>query len=154
MPVFGMDFKLPEKFSDFTYYGYGPEENYCDRRAGARLGVFENNAFDNLSEYLVPQECGNRTGVRWVSISDTAGKGICFQAVSHPFEMSVLPYGVMELENATHKEELPPSKYTWVRILEAQMGVGGDDSWGSPVHEKYLLKSDQPRSITFRIKKQ
>lgn len=151
MPAFGMDFKLPEHVRDFTFYGLGPEENYRDRKEGARLGVFHSNAFDNYSEYLVPQECGNRTGVRWLQVYGEKGGGICFRAVSHPFEASVLPYSAMELEQAAHREDLPMSRYTWVRILEGQMGVGGDDSWGAPVHEEYLLPSNQKREITFQI---
>ena len=40
------------------------------------------------------------------------------------------PCSEYELEMATHLEELPVPHYTWVRIMGAQMGVGGDDSWG------------------------
>ena len=60
IPAFGMDFKLKERYHNFEYYGYGPEENYVDRMEGARLGIFEGTAKENLSNYLIPQECGNR----------------------------------------------------------------------------------------------
>lgn len=153
MPLFGIDFKLKKEFSDFSYYGFGPEENYIDRMKGAKLGVYESTAADNLSNYLYPQECGNRTGVRWVRVTDGKGKGLCFKRESAPFECSVLPYSAYELENAMHKEELPAVNYTWVRIIAKQMGVGGDDSWGAPVQSQYLLSAEEPARLKFSITK-
>ena len=154
MPAFGMEFKFRKKLNRFRYYGLGPEENYCDRRAGTKLSVFESTPQENLSAYLVPQECGNRTEVRWLELfSDTERDGIRFQAENGSFETSVLPYSAFELENALHMEELSDSSYTWVRILERQEGVGGDDSWGAPVHEAFRLPAKERRNLTFRITK-
>ena len=153
IPVFGMEFKLKEKYHNFEYYGFGPEENYIDRMEGARLGVFQGNAQENVSAYLVPQECGNRVGVRWLKVTDETGQGLMFAGEGQTFESSVLPYSAYELENASHQEELPKAYYTWVRILAKQMGVGGDDSWGAPVHEKYRIPSDENLEIAFCISK-
>lgn len=153
IPVFGMEFKLKEKYHNFEYYGFGPEENYIDRMEGARLGVFQGNAQENVSAYLVPQECGNRVGVRWLKVTDEIGQGLMFAGEGQTFESSVLPYSAYELENASHQEELPKAYYTWVRILAKQMGVGGDDSWGAPVHEKYRIPSDENLEIAFCISK-
>lgn len=153
IPVFGMEFKLKGKYHNFEYYGFGPEENYIDRMEGARLGVFQGNAQENVSAYLVPQECGNRVGVRWLKVTDETGQGLMFAGEGQTFESSVLPYSAYELENASHQEELPKAYYTWVRILAKQMGVGGDDSWGAPVHEKYRIPSDENLEIAFCISK-
>ena len=120
---------------------------------GARLGVFQGNAQENVSAYLVPQECGNRVGVRWLKVTDEIGQGLMFAGEGQTFESSVLPYSAYELENASHQEELPKAYYTWVRILAKQMGVGGDDSWGAPVHEKYRIPSDENLEIAFCISK-
>lgn len=77
--------------------------------------------------------------------------GLTFQKASAPFEMSVLPYSAYELENAMHPDELPSVRYTWVRIATKQMGVGGDDSWGAPVHDEYRIHADQPMKLEFVI---
>lgn len=153
IPAFGMDFKLKEKYHHFEYYGFGPKENYIDRMEGARLGIFEGSAQENVSNYLVPQECGNRVGVRWLKVADDSGQGLLFTGEDQNFESSVLPYSAYELENAMHQEELPKIHYTWVRILAKQMGVGGDDSWGAPVHEEYRIPSDENLEISFCISK-
>ena len=64
MPEFGMLLRIPKQYDKVTYYGYGPEENYWDRRQGSRLGKFHFSVKENLSEYLAPQESGGRSGVR------------------------------------------------------------------------------------------
>ena len=66
--------------------------------------------------------------------------------------MSVLPYSCYELENALHIDELPQVRYSWVRIAAGQMGVGGDDSWGAPVHDEYRIDSEKPMTLAFMIK--
>ena len=153
VPLFGMDFKLKKGKQYFTYYGLGPKENYKDRKCGARLGVFDSSAEENMADYLIPQECGNREDVRWLKVYDRNHKGILFEADGKPFAMSVLPYSAYELENAMHSYELPQVNYTWVRLMAAQTGVGGDDSWGAPVHERYRLKADGMLTLKFKIKK-
>ena len=153
LPCFGMNFKLKEKYHNFRYYGYGPEENYWDRMDGARLGIFDSNAQDNLSRYMIPGECGNRMGTRWLEVTDDNGFGLRFEAEGEPFESSVLPWSCYELENAMHIYELPKPHYTWVRILACQMGIGGDDSWGAPVQQRYRLASNTDRKLIFTIRK-
>ncbi len=37
----------------------------------------------------------------------------------------------------------------FLRMLAGQMGVGGDDSWGAPVHDRYQL--DAARELTLDV---
>jgi len=151
LPLLGMNFRLKSEFNKFTYYGFGPEENYIDRCDGAKLGVYTSTASENLSKYLLPQECGNRTGTRYVKVYNEKGEGLKFSYDKVPFEFSVLPYNYMELQNALHIEELPPVYYTNVNIIGKQMGVGGDDSWGAPVLKEYLIDSSKDMEYSFKI---
>lgn len=151
VPAFGMEFKLKERFDRMRYYGAGPEENYIDRDCGARIGVFETTAEDNYSAYLKPQECGNRTKLRWLSVTDETGDGLRFEADGQLLEGSLLPYSALEMEHAMLADELPDHPYNYLRILGAQCGVGGDDSWGAPIHEEYLVPGDRKISFSFRI---
>jgi beta-galactosidase len=147
-----MDFKMKKKYENFRYYGLGPEENYIDRNFGAKLGVYESTAKENLSGYVNPQECGNRTGVRYVQVTEKNGNGVRFTCTGEPLEMSVLPYSAAELETAMHLEELKEPSYTWVRLMAKQMGVGGDDSWGAPVHPEFKIDPRQPLCLEFVIR--
>ena len=151
MPVFAMDFKMKKQYDKFTFYGMGPDENYIDRNNGARLGVYTLTALENFTKYLNPQECGNRTGVRYVNVYEENGAGLNFTATEKPFEMSVLPYNAYELDNAMHRDELRNPTYTWVRIAAKQMGVGGDDSWGAPVHKEFKINSEEAMSLEFIV---
>ncbi len=153
LPAFGMRLITPEAVKKFTWYGRGPEENYSDRREGARLGIYKDTPDNNLSRYLVPQECGNRTGVRWLKVSDMEGHSIGFRAVNQPFDASVLPFTAEELESATHREDLPAVRYTVVNILGAMRGVGGDDSWGAPVYPEYCISGEKELVTEFIIEK-
>jgi beta-galactosidase len=151
LPVLGMNFKLLSEFNSFSWYGMGPDENYIDRAEGARLGIYTSTPLENLSKYLVPQECGNRTGTRWLTVKNEKGDGIKFTYDKCPFEFSVLPYNNMELENALHQEDLPPVNFTNVNIIGKQMGVGGDDSWGAPVLSEFCIDSSKDLEYSFII---
>ena len=151
LPEFGLEFALPKAMNQFAWYGLGPDESYLDRTAGACLGLFESNAEKNKAPYLMPQETGNHMGTRNLRIYSEQGSGILLKAIDKPFEFSVLPVNTMELDAAKHHYELPQTHFTWVKILAAQMGVGGDDSWGAPVHDEFLLPSENEYEVKFSI---
>lgn len=150
MPEFGVLFKFNADYENVEWYGNGPAETYEDRKHGAKLGIYRNKVTDNLAKYLVPQECGNKTEVRWAKITDNRGKGILF--LGDHMNFSALPYTPHEMESAMHPYELPEIHYTVVRVSSQQMGVGGDDSWGSEVHPEYLIDVSKPMEFKFSFK--
>lgn len=147
MPEFGMMFKLDADYDTVKWYGLGPQETYADRQHGGKYGVYENKVADNIAEYLVPQESGNKCSVRYARVMDKKGRGMLF--FGDELSFSALPYTPHELENAAHHFELPPVHYTVVRVAKKQMGVGGDDSWGSHTHPEYLLDASEKMEFTF-----
>lgn len=147
MPEFGMMFKLDADYDTVKWYGLGPQETYEDRQHGGKYGVYENKVADNIAEYLVPQESGNKCRVRSAKVMDKKGRGMLF--FGDELSFSALPYTPHELENAAHHFELPPVHYTVVRVAKKQMGVGGDDSWGSHTHPEYLLDASEKMEFTF-----
>ncbi len=149
MPVFGISFKTDAEFDRVRYYGRGPLENYSDRKEGARLGIFEFSAGENLTPYLVPQESGNRTDVRWAEVTDFRGRGL--RLAGEAMEFCALPWTAHEIENAAHGNELPERQYTVIRAAKMQMGVGGDDSWGARTHEEYLIDVREKLVFSFRM---
>ena len=147
MPEFGMMFKLDADYDTVKWYGLGPQETYADRQHGGKYGVYDNKVADNIAEYLVPQESGNKCSVRYARVMDKKGRGMLF--FGDELSFSALPYTPHELENAAHHFELPPVHYTVVRVAKKQMGVGGDDSWGSHTHPEYLLDASEKMEFTF-----
>ncbi|SNY90216.1 beta-galactosidase [Cohaesibacter sp. ES.047] len=151
LPIFGMQFTMDSRFDRFRFYGLGPDETYCDRMRGARLGIYEKSLRENFPAYLVPQESGNHMGVRWAEMLNADGAGLRFVSEEAPFEFGALPWGTMELESALRAEELPPVYRSVVTIAARQMGVGGDDSWGAPVHEPYRIASNEAMTLKFSL---
>ncbi|MCI8938659.1 MAG: DUF4981 domain-containing protein [Dorea sp.] len=150
MPEFGMIMKINADYNQLEWYGMGPAETYADRCRGAKLGVYRNQVSDNVASYIVPQETGNKIGVRWAKVTDKRGRGLLFEGDNMNF--SALPWTPHEMENARHPYELPQIHYTVIRTALMQMGIAGDDSWGSPTHPEYLIHADKRLEFTFRFR--
>lgn len=150
--VFGIGITMDKMFDRMEFYGRGPEENYNDRCAGAKLGIYKGSVVDNVTPYLDPQECGNRHDVRYVKVVDEFGHGIRIDAVNAPFDMTVLPCTQQELQSAYKIKDIPDARYTHVRILGAARGVGGDDSWGAPVYPEYCVSAEKEQNVDFVIR--
>jgi beta-galactosidase len=150
MPEFGILMKMDADYDHLEWYGNGPEETYADRLQGAKLGLYRNKVADNMARYMVPQECGNKTEVRYAKVTDAKGRGIIFAGDKMSF--SALPYTPHEMENAMHAYELPQVHYTVIRTALAQMGIAGDDSWHARTHEEYLIPVDKKLEFTFCFK--
>lgn len=150
IPKFGVSFTMPEHYRYVKWYGRGPKETYSDRKEGAKLGLYEQEVTAAWEPYLNPQETGNKTDVRWIEVYSQEGIGIRIFSDA-PFESSVIPYTAHELEHAKHQTELPPITKTVVQVMEGMCGVGGDDSWGAPVHEEYQLKGTTRRCFHFYL---
>ena len=104
----GMKMELPAGYENITYYGRGPEENYIDRNTGSLIGVYDNTVDGMFVPYMKPQENGNRTDVRWVSLTDEEGDGLLFSA-DVPMEFGALHYSASELNSKAHPYQLTRS---------------------------------------------
>lgn len=140
MPAFGILLQTYADLDEVSYYGNGPEENYIDRKKGAVLGRYTYNVKENLTSYLYPQECGNRTDIRELSVHS---KKHALLIAGNMFECSVLPYSPFVLENAKHQWELPQAYETVLSINEKQMGIAGDNTWGARTHDEFLLTKEK-----------
>lgn len=159
LPVFGMTFQMPTLADAYTYEGRSGE-TYPDRKAGGIFGTYQVRDL-GLTPYLVPQDCGMHMDTQWVEIErhtslDNSRRAqkpeiLRIQKASKPFAFSCLPYTALEIESATHQEELPPARRTVLGIYGAVRGVGGIDSWGSDVEENYQISGEEDISYDFLI---
>lgn len=151
IPEVGMLFTMDAKFDNIEWYGKGPLENYWDKNKSAKIGLYQGKVKDQYVPYLKPQECGNKTEVRWATVTDKRGVGLKITGLP-TVEVNVLPYLPIELEEASHQYKLPESDKTVVRVNLKQMGVGGDDSWGQKTHPEFTLYADQTYHYQFNLK--
>ena len=105
-----------------------------------------------MEPYVVPQETGNHTDVRWAEVTDEQEHGLRFTAVDSPMNFSAIPYTPEQLEAAMHWFDLPKPYYTVVRCCLAQEGVGGDNSWGAKTHPQFQIPSCPHLHFSFNFK--
>jgi hypothetical protein len=149
LPRFGTLWTLAGQFDQITWYGRGPEPTYSDRRQ-APLGVYGGPVADQYVSYSRPQENSNKVDVRWVAVTSTSGTGLLAKAEMR-IDESGQPAGALsvaasrfskgQMENAEYDFQLSDEKKTFLNIDLAQMGVGGNDSWGAYPLEQYLLRN-------------
>lgn len=145
LPRFGMTMVMPQDYQTIHYYGRGPIENYVDRHTSTFLGEYTQSVAEQFSPYIRPQETGNKTDIRWWSISNAASDGLTFTA-PEPLEMTALNYLTSDLDGGPVKEEhqmhagdLTPRPFTVLHIAQRQMGLGCIDSWGAWPLQKYQI---------------
>jgi beta-galactosidase len=152
IPKVGMQGGINKNYTQIEYFGKGPLENYIDRRYGMDVGVYNQNIYEFMENYVVPQENGNRTDVRWMYLSDPKTKDGLLIVADSLLSMSAWPYTEENIENAKHTNKLKAADYITLNIDLIQMGVGGNDSWSdiaAPL-EQYQIKA-QPYHYSFYI---
>ena len=152
LPEFGMLLQLNNRLDTISWYGRGPHDNYADRLTSARLGYYTGAVRDQFVPYLKPQECGNKTDVRFAEITSANGQLGLHVEATIPFEINALPWTPEELEANDHVYKLPQSTQTVARINYKQMGVGGDDSWSARTHVEYTLPANRAYHFTFTVR--
>lgn len=147
MPKFGMRMRLPHDYQQITWYGRGVWENYPDRKLAEPIGLYTLPLSDFQTEYIKPQDNGNRCDVRWLSLSSSRHtfmirgcQPLCFRAWN---------YGEEDLQNTKHPHELERNRFVNLNIDLNIHGVGGINSFGARTLDKYTINSNQPYRYSF-----
>lgn len=141
IPKVGMQGGIHNSYQTIEWLGKGPLENYIDRAHGFDVGLYKMDIYDFMEPYVVPQENGNRTGVRWMYLGDKKTHDGLLVVADSLLSMSAWPYTQENIQQAKHTNKLQAAGYITLNIDLKQMGVGGNDSW-SPVAaplEQYQL---------------
>lgn len=143
LPRFGCNWVLPAGFETIEYFGRGPQENYQDRNYSSHVGLYQQTVKDQYFHYVIPQETGNKTDVRWFRILNEKGEGLLIQSDSL-LSISALHYMDSDLDNGDrlhnrHAADLVGTQLSQLHIDLRQMGVGGITSWGAWPLNQYLL---------------
>lgn len=152
LPRMGMQMQLPAEFINLKWFGRGPHENYADRKSSAYVGLYESTADEQYVPYIRPQENGYKTDTRWLALTNENGNGllisgdpvICFAALRNIHDDFESPGNLARFRKDaksanTHTTDVKPRDFVNLNVDYGQMGVGGDDSWGAPIHPQYRL---------------
>jgi beta-galactosidase len=152
LPRVGMTCAIRPELRRWEWFGRGPWENYCDRKTGSLVGVYSGMVDELWFRYLEPQETGNRTGVRWATFTDKYDAGLRISTEDEQLlEVGAYPFSQSDLEGPKHPHEIPSRDLITVHISHAQMGVGGENSWGAWPCDSYMIHADRPYRYAFRI---
>lgn len=145
LPRVGVSLALRPGLERLCWFGRGPHENYVDRKAGAALGRYHSTVSREYVPYILPQEHGNKTDVRWLTLESGRGLGLLV-AFARPMQFSASHFTAHDLFAARHTNELQPRKETILNLDYAQRGLGSG-SCGPDTLEKYRI---QPGTFRFR----
>ena len=156
MPKFGTNFIINKRYDNVKWYGRGPHENYQDRKTSSLVGIYESKVSELYYPYIRPQENGNRTDTRWLTLTDSKGNGIIIET-EKTFEFSAHHQRNEDFDGGNikyrkqsndlkrpimHTTDIIERPLINININYKQMGVGGDNSWGQKPHKKYQIKAD------------
>ena len=143
LPRIGIGLVLNPAYEQLEWFGRGPWENYADRKASAMLGYYRSTVAGQYVPYIMPQEHGHKTDVRWLRLKDTRGHSLCVRG-EPTFEFSASHFTDMDLFNALHTCELKPRPEVHLNLDAAMRGLG-TASCGPDTLEQYKLIEKQYR---------
>ena len=153
LPRIGYQCEIPSRTPLWKWYGNGPHENYADRKSGSWTTVHEGMIPTLFYRYIDPQESGNRTGIRWATISSpTGGSSLRLDASGDSLlEMACYPCAAEDIGLAMHSSEIPPRDFYTLNLDHRQSGLGGTNSWGATALPQYLLQADKTYRWSFML---
>lgn len=156
----GMQISLPASLSALTWYGRGPFESYQDRKDAAFVGQYSGSVADQFFPYVMAQENGSKTDVRWAHLTDGSNtSGLLIMAEPNGTGPSLLTINARDYTDAAlltaknpHAQAIERGNTIVVNIDHQQMGLGGDDSWTPRTHAEYQLPATRMYIYSFRLR--
>ncbi|GGK12110.1 beta-galactosidase [Yeosuana aromativorans] len=155
LPRFGNNFIIKNEFDQVNWFGRGPQENYCDRKTAALVGLYKAKVEDLYVPYIRPQENGYKTDVRWITFTNNEGKGIKIEgpqllsfSAHHQYNDD---FDAGMTKKQRHTTDIKQRDLVNINIDYGQTGVGGDNSWSPSAwaHEKYRI---HPANLKYTYK--
>jgi beta-galactosidase len=151
IPRIGLKMVMPRDYEYLRWYGRGPHENYIDRKTSSFMGLYRSTVAEMYHPYVRPQENGNRTGIRWMTITNEKGTGLLVIG-SPAFDASALHYSIDDLDYTVsrnkHTVDLVERPEVYLNLDMRQRGVAGNNSWGAKPLEKYRI---EPRAYSYTL---
>jgi len=180
IPRFGMRMQLANQYSELTYFGRGPWENYQDRKASAFVDLYKSTVAEQYVPYIRPQENGYKTDTRWLALTNKNKSGLLIvtKDITAPLSFSALhmpneDFDIIDsLEykginrNAPHKYnqagelvgnlgkhtiDIVKQDLVQLNIDASNRGVGGNNSWGAKPESDYLNYANKEISYSFTL---
>lgn len=140
LPKMGFRLEMPQEYEQMTWLGRGPMDSYRDRMDCAQEGIYHSTATDQWTNFVKPQETGNKEDVSWLSISNAEGQGMLFVA-PQKMATTVGHWRAEDLYINSSSRAMHPYQVKWadntIVCLDAWNRALGNASCGSDVLAKY-----------------
>ncbi len=181
LPRIGMRMVMPGSMLYTRYLGRGPHENYCDRKAGADIGMYSAHVDEYYYPYVRPQENGHHVDVSYIAVGkNKQGNGGLMISADSLIEFNIHrnlisdfdgedSYRPYQYYNRTPNESRNPADYrnkrprqTHINDIEPRnlvelcidyrmQGLGGDDSWYSKPYPQYTIPAGNNYNWSFTM---
>ena len=139
LPKVGMQFRVPLDYRNLSYFGKDTE-NYPDRNASGKMGLYKVDALDLFEQHVVPQDNGNNSEARWLVMTSDKSDIDLFVTMNESFNFSMYNYTDDNLTSARRINQLEPKDFLTVNIDYKQAAIG-TATCGPGVDERYVLKN-------------
>jgi beta-galactosidase/beta-glucuronidase len=147
LPRLGFKTRLHQDYQQVTWFGRGPHESYVDRKDSAFIDLHTAETHDLFHPYLMPQENGNRTDVRWVQFTGNHVPPVTISG-QPTLNFSIHHCSIENLTQAKHTDEVAWEADPWLYIDYAHTGLGSY-ACGPDTLPQYRL---HPQPYQFRIR--
>lgn len=150
VPRLGIMVGLKSELDSFTWYGNGPCESYRDKKEAVTLDVYRGKVDEQFVNYCMPQENGNKTDVRWASLTDKHGAGIFIEG-DRLLNVGVSRYTPYELTAAMHTNELPEKDEVILTVDLEHFGIGNASCGPEPLGQNRLAAKKTDFTVKFNL---
>ncbi|TLX71255.1 DUF4981 domain-containing protein [Labilibacter sediminis] len=127
VPRMGTNLIVGAGYDQLSWYGPGKYPTYKDRNV-EKVGVYTSTVENEWIEYARPQENGYKVDTRWLTLTNTEGKGLKFKADSL-IGFGVSHYRKADIEKSDYSYQLTKYPQVFLNVDYGQMGIGGTTSW-------------------------
>ncbi len=137
-PRLGVALHLAPGLDQLKWYGRGPGETYSDRKQAGWMAVHASTVAAQYVPYIMPQEHGHHTDVRWLELTRSQETGLRVQ-FDRPAEFNASHFTAEDLYAAKHTTDLAARAET-VLYLDAMHRGLGTASCGPDALPAYRIK--------------
>ena len=102
---------------------------------------------DYETDYIHPQDNGNRCDIRWFDIANN--NRTLHISGDQPLCIRAWDYGEEDLVDARHQIDITRGRFVNLNIDLDIHGVGGADTWGKRTLPEYTIDGTKPHSYSF-----
>lgn len=148
IPRIGIEMRIPEEMKNIAWYGLGPEENYCDMKSAARMGIYRKTVEEMHEEYAKPQENGHREEVQWLAAGDKEESLLICS--DRGVGNDVHDYTIESLERARHAGEIRHCDETVLHIDAKHSGLGSNSCGEEQTYANKTKLNDYSMRLVFK----